>query len=341
MRTELSALGEFGFINHIKNNTTLQNASTLKGIGDDAAVLQYSPQEQILISTDMLVEHIHFDLAYMPLKHLGYKAVTVNVSDIAAMNGIPQQITIALAISNRFSVEALDEFYAGVRAACEAYKVDLIGGDTTSSASGFVISITILGTAPKEKIVYRNTAQDKDILCVTGDLGGAYLGLQIMEREKREFLANPTMQPKLEGYESLVKRLLKPEARMDIIHELADLGVIPTSMIDISDGLASEILHLCSQSNLGATLFEDKLPIAKEVYDVAINEFKLEPTVCALNGGEDYELLFTIKQSDFEKLKNHEDISFIGYMNEKEKGVNLVTRGNNTIPIQAQGWKHF
>lgn len=349
MRTELSTLGEFGLIDRIKSQTKHQNFSTKKGIGDDAAVICYetnSPHSlqtslQTLISTDMLVEKVHFDLAYMPLKHLGYKAVAVNVSDIAAMNGTPQQITVSLAISNRFSLEAIDEFYAGVRAACENYKVDLVGGDTTSSASGFVISITVLGFAPTEKIVYRNTANDKDILCVTGDLGAAYLGLQLLEREKQEFLANPNMQPQLENYQNLVRRLLKPEARMDIIYEFADLGVVPTSMIDISDGLASEILHICRQSSLGATIFENKLPIDKQVYDVAINEFKLDPTVCALNGGEDYELLFTIKQSDFDKIKNHEDISFIGYMNEKENGVNLVTRANSVLPIQAQGWKHF
>jgi thiamine-monophosphate kinase len=341
MRTELSTLGEFGLINHIKQKITLQNPSSEKGIGDDAAVISYAPAQKTLISTDMLVENVHFDLMYVPLKHLGYKAVAVNVSDIAAMNGIPQQITVSLAVSNRFSVEAIDEFYAGVQAACEAYKVDLVGGDTTSAVSGFVISITVLGYAPEEKIVYRNTAKDKDILCVTGDLGSAYLGLQILEREKKEFLINPSMQPQLEKYQNLVSRQLKPEARMDIIHEFADLGIVPTSMIDISDGLASEILHICTQSNLGATIFEEKLPIEQIVYDLAINEFKIEPTVCALNGGEDYELLFTIKQSDFEKIKNHPDISFIGYMNEKEKGVNLVTRGNNVIPIQAQGWKHF
>ncbi len=341
MRTELSTLGEFGLINRIKTGVIHQNNSTKRGIGDDAAVICYETNQQTLVSTDMLVEKVHFDLTYMPLKHLGYKAIAVNVSDIAAMNGIPQQITISLAVSNRFSVEALDEFYEGVRAACENYKVDLVGGDTTSSVSGFVISITVIGQAEADKIVYRNTAKDKDILCVTGDLGGAYLGLQLLEREKQEFLANPSMQPQLDNYQSLVKRLLKPEARMDIIHEFADLGIIPTSMIDISDGLASEILHICTQSNVGATIFEDKLPIDKMVYDVAINEFKLDPTICALNGGEDYELLFTIKQSDFEKLKNHEDISFIGYINEKEKGINLITRGNAVIPIQAQGWKHF
>ncbi len=340
MHTPLANIGEFGFIDRIKKQATRKNSSTIKGIGDDAAVLGYEPNEKVLVSTDMLVEKIHFDLSYMPLKHLGYKAVAVNVSDIAAMNGIPQQITVSLAISNRFSVEALDELYAGIFAACEAYQVDLVGGDTTSSAAGLVISITVIGKAALDKIVYRHMAQPTDILCVTGDLGGAYLGLTLLEREKREFLENPDMQPDIDRFASLIRRQLKPEARLDIIHELAELGIIPTAMIDISDGLASEVLHLCKESGLGAVLFEDKLPIDKETYNVAIEEFKISPTTCALNGGEDYELLFTIKQADFEKIKNHEDISTIGYM-QKDTAINLVSRNNQVLPLTAQGWKHF
>lgn len=340
MHTELKKIGEFGLIDLIKAQTQIVNPSTLKGIGDDAAVISYEPMMQTLVSTDMLLEKVHFDLSYVPLKHLGYKAVAVNVSDIAAMNGIPQQITVSLAVSNRFSVEAIDELYAGIRAACVAYQVDLVGGDTTTSVSGLVISITVLGKAQADKIVYRNTAKDKDIICVSGDLGGAYLGLTLLEREKREFLENPTMQPQIDKFEYVIRRQLKPEARMDIVHELAELGVVPTSMIDISDGLASELLHLCKQSGLGAVLYEDKLPIDKETYSVAIEEFKIDPTICALNGGEDYELLFTIKQSDFEKIKNHEDISTIGYM-QADKAVQLVSRNNQVTPLAAQGWKHF
>lgn len=340
MHTELKKIGEFGLIDRIKAQTQIVNPSTLKGIGDDAAVISYEPMMQTLVSTDMLLEKVHFDLSYVPLKHLGYKAVAVNVSDIAAMNGIPQQITVSLAVSNRFSVEAIDELYAGIRAACVAYQVDLIGGDTTTSVSGLIISITVLGKAQADKIVYRNTAKDKDIICVSGDLGGAYLGLTLLEREKREFLENPTMQPQIDKFEYVIRRQLKPEARMDIVHELAELGVVPTSMIDISDGLASELLHLCKQSGLGAVLYEDKLPIDKETYSVAIEEFKIDPTICALNGGEDYELLFTIKQSDFEKIKNHEDISTIGYM-QADKAVQLVSRNNQVTPLTAQGWKHF
>jgi thiamine-monophosphate kinase len=340
MHTPLDTLGEFGLIDRIKSRITLQNKSTTKGIGDDAAVITPIAGHQLLVSTDMLVEKIHFDLSYVPLKHLGYKAVAVNVSDIAAMNALPQQLTVSIALSNRFSVEAIDELYAGMLAACEAYGIDLVGGDTTSSAAGLVISITVLGSVAADKIAYRSTAQPNDIICVTGDLGGAYLGLTLLEREKREFLANPNMQPDLDRFPYVVRRQLKPEARMDIIHELAELGVVPTAMIDISDGLASELLHLCKQSGVGATIFEDKLPIAKETYSVAIEEFKISPTVCALNGGEDYELLFTIKQTDYEKIKHHEDISTIGYM-QSDKTVQLVTRNNQTQPLAAQGWKHF
>lgn len=294
----------------------------------------------MLVTTDMLLEGIHFDLSYMPLQHLGYKAVAVNVSDIAAMNGIPTQITVNIGLSNRFSLEAIDMLYEGVRMACENYKVDLVGGDTCASASGLVISITALGEAPPEKVSFRNGAKKGDILCVTGDLGGAYVGLQVLEREKQVFKANPDMQPNLEPYDYIVKRQLRPEARMDIIHELAELGITPTAMIDVSDGLASDVFHICRQSALGVRIYEDKLPIDHVTYNTAV-EFKLDPITCALNGGEDYELLFTIGQNDFEKLKNHMDIHFIGYMTESAEGKDLITKNGNTVALQAQGWKHF
>jgi thiamine-monophosphate kinase len=339
-RTEISSLGEFGLIKVLTENSPSYHVQTLKGVGDDAAVMDCG-EFCLLSSTDMLVEGIHFDLSYTPLKHLGYKAIAVNVSDIAAMYGEPRQVLISLAVSNRFSVEALQEIYEGIRIACQNYKVDLVGGDTTASRSGLVISVTVLGLAPKDKIVYRNTAQKGDILCVSGDLGGAYTGLQILEREKQVFMANPEMQPQLEGKDYIIRRQLRPEARMDIIHELKDLGVVPTAMIDISDGLASEIYHICTQSGLGAMIYEDKLPIAQETYNTAINELNISPITCALNGGEDYELLFSIRQADYEKIKNHPDISTIGYLTEAEKNINLVLRAGNTVAIQAQGWQHF
>jgi len=294
----------------------------------------------MLVSTDMLMEGVHFDLSYMPLEHLGYKAVAVNVSDIAAMNGIPTQITVSIGLSNRFSLEAIDALYEGIRMACDNYKVDLVGGDTTSSASGLAISITAIGEADPEKVSLRSGAKKADIICVTGDLGGAYVGLQVLEREKQVFKANPDMQPNLGSYDYLVKRQLKPEARMDIIHELRDLGIVPTSMIDVSDGLASDLFHVCKQSGLGAKIYEDKLPLDTLTYNTAV-EFGLDPIVCALNGGEDYELLFTIGQADHEKLKNHMDIHFIGYMTEPAEGKHLVTKGGNAVALKAQGWQHF
>ena len=338
-RTELDELGEFGLISRITTGFALQNPESLKGIGDDAAVID-NGTNCTLVSTDMLLEGVHFDLGYTPLPHLGYKAVAVNVSDIAAMNGIPKQITVSLALSNRFSVEAIEAIYDGIRAACAEYKVDLVGGDTTSSRSGLVISVAVLGVADKDKITYRHTAKPGDIVCVTGDLGGAYVGLQILEREKQVFLQNPEMQPELEGNDYVLQRQLRPMARMDIVHELRDLDIVPTAMIDISDGLASEILHICQQSGTGAALFEDKLPIDAATYNTAV-ELNLDPVTCALNGGEDYELLFTIRQADYEKLKNHADIFFIGYVHEADKGVHLVTKSDNRVPIRAQGWKHF
>ena len=338
-RTELSSLGEFGLINRISSNFALKNRNSLKGIGDDAAVID-AGDEVILLSTDLLVEGIHFDLSYMPLQHLGFKAASVNVSDIAAMNGKPEQIIVAIGVSNRFSVEAIDMLYDGIKAGCESYGVDLVGGDTTASSSGLIINISVVGRTKKGNEVYRSGAGDKDIICVTGDLGGAYIGLQILEREKEVFLADPNMQPQLDKHEYAVGRQLRPKARMDIIYELADLGIRPTSMIDVSDGLASELFHISRSSSVGVHIFEDKIPIDQDAFNTAV-EFKLDPFTCALNGGEDYELLFTIKQADFEKLKNHSDIHFIGYIHPDPKQNVMITKGGNVVPLKAQGWKHF
>jgi thiamine-monophosphate kinase len=338
-RTEIADLGEFGLIDRIKNNFSLQNLTSLKGIGDDAAVINIGT-ENLLVTKDMLIEGPHFDLSYVPLQHLGYKAVAVNVSDIAAMNGKPEQIVIGLGLSNRFSLEAIDMLYEGIYAACKNYKVDLVGGDTTASSSGLVISITAIGRAAKERTVFRSGANANDIICVTGDLGAAFMGLQVLEREKEVFKTNPQMQPDLEKYEYLVSRQLKPEARMDIIHELAEKNIIPTSMIDISDGLASELLHIAKNSNVGIKIFEDKIPIDSMTYDTAI-EFKIDPTTAALNGGEDYELLFTIKPSDFEALKNHSDIHFIGHTHDNPNQHVMISKIGTVVPIEAQGWRHF
>lgn len=335
-RTELSSLGEFGLIKHLTQFIEIKNESTVKGIGDDAAVIDYKGK-QTVISTDMLVEGVHFDLAYVPLKHLGFKAVSVNVSDIYAMNAVPKQITISLAISNRFSVEAMEELYAGMMMACHKYKIDIVGGDTTTSKSGLVISITAIGEADPDNLVYRNTAKEGDLLCVTGDLGAAYVGLQLLEREKQIFMESPNVQPDLEGNDYILERQLKPEARKDIPVLLKKLEVKPTSMIDVSDGLASEILHISTESGLGCNLFEDKIPIDPSTYNMA-REFNLDPTVCALSGGEDYELLFTIDQSDFLKIKANPDISVIGHMTHKKDGVNLITKGGTSHPLTAQGW---
>jgi len=338
-RTEINKLGEFGLIDKIAEKFSKQNNSTHYAIGDDAAVIDVGDHFQ-LVSTDMLLEGVHFDLSYFPLHHLGFKAVAVNVSDIAAMNGIAEQITVSLALSNRFSLEAIDAFYEGVKAACDAYKVDLVGGDTTASPSGLMISVTAIGKVDKDKIAYRSGAKVNDIVCVTGDLGGAYMGLQVLEREKQVFLENPEMQPQLDNYQYIVGRQLKPEARMDLVHELLDLKIVPTSMIDISDGLASELHHIARNSNVGINIHEDKLPYASNMQETAI-EFKLDPNTAILNGGEDYELLFTISQDDFEKVKKHPDIHFIGYVNEKSSGLNMVTAKGNPIPLKAQGWDHF
>lgn len=335
-RTELNSLGEFGLIKHLTQFIELSNESTVKGIGDDAAVLNYK-DKQVVVSTDMLVEGVHFDLAYVPLKHLGYKSVSVNVSDIYAMNALPKQITVSIAVSNRFSVEALEELYAGMLMACKKHHVDIIGGDTTSSKSGLIISITAIGEATAEEIVYRNGAKEGDLLCVTGDLGAAYLGLQLLEREKQIFMESPGVQPDLEGNDYILERQLKPEARKDIPPLLKALDVKPTAMIDISDGLASEILHLTSQSKTGCNLYEEKIPIDPSTYNTA-REFNLDPTVCALNGGEDYELLFTIRQEDFPKIKANPDITVIGHFTAEKDGVNLITKGGTSHPLTAQGW---
>ncbi len=339
IRTEINEIGEFGLIDRIKSRTKIIHSSTVLGISDDAAVID-TGRNYTLFSTDMLLEGIHFDLSYVPLQHLGYKSVVINISDIAAMNGHPKQVTVSLGLSNRFSVEAVDAMYDGILKACEYYKIDLVGGDTTASSSGLVMSISIIGEVDTTKLVKRNTAKTNDIICVTGDLGAAYLGLQILEREKQEFIANPEMQPKLEGYDYIVRRQLKPEARMDVIHELDELNLIPTSMIDVSDGLASDLTHICKQSGLGANIYEDKVPFDQLTLQTAV-EFNLDVITCVMNGGEDYELLFTIGQNQFKKLKNHPDIHFIGYMQQVDKGINLITKSNQTIPLKAQGWNHF
>ena len=338
-RTEISALGEFGLIDRIKKKFSSTNTSSVHGIGDDAAVVKASEQYS-LVSTDMLVEGIHFDLSFTPLEHLGYKAVAVNVSDIAAMNGVPQQITVSIGLSNRFSVEAVDALYQGIAYACEDYGVDLVGGDTTASPSGLIISVTALGEVDPERLVRRQGAKKGDILCVSGDLGGAYAGLQVLEREKVAFMEDPGMQPQLEAYDYVVQRQLKPKARTDIVHDLNELGVVPTAMIDVSDGLASEVLHLCQQSAVGMQVYEDKLPLDALTIKTA-SEFQLNAVTFALNGGEDYELLFTVEQSDYEKLKDHSDIHTIGYVQAAEKGANLATQNDQLVPIQAQGWQHF
>lgn len=338
-RLEISKLGEFGLISRIRNNFQTNHPRTIRGIGDDAAVID-AGDEFLLVSTDMLVEGIHFDLAYMPLMHLGYKSIAVNVSDIAAMNGKAQQITVSLGLSNRFSVEAIDALYAGIKAACENYSIDLVGGDTTSSTSGLIISVTAIGRVAKNRVTYRSGARENDIVCVTGDLGGAFAGLQVLEREKQVFLSDPEMQPGLEKYDYIVGRQLRPEARAEIILDLEEFGIIPTSMIDVSDGLASELLHLSNESKVGVRIYEDKIPIDQNTFDTAV-EFNLDPITCALNGGEDYELLFTIRKTDQEKIKNHPDVHMIGYMHSRIDQNVMVSKSGNLVPLRAQGWDHF
>jgi len=335
-RTSIAELGEFGLINHLTKNFKIQQSSTLKGVGDDAAVLDMK-NKHILVTTDLLIEGVHFDLSYMPLKHLGYKAVMANLSDVYAMNGNATQITVSLAVSNRFQLEALEELYAGIRLACNSYDVDLIGGDTTSSTKGLLISITAIGEVNKEDIVYRNTAKPNDLIVVTGDLGAAYLGLQVLEREKQVFEVNPNSQPDLTNYSYLIERQLKPEARKDIIGLLKDLKVKPTSMIDISDGLSSEILHICTQSKVGCDVYEDKIPLDQQVISTC-EEFELNSTTIALSGGEDYELLFTVSQKDYPKIKGNPHLTVIGHIKEESAGVHLISRANQKIKITAQGW---
>jgi thiamine-monophosphate kinase len=338
-RTEINEYGEFGLIHHLTKNIELQNASSVLGVGDDAAVIDHFGK-QTVVTTDMLIEGVHFDLSYTPLKHLGYKSVVVNLSDIYAMNATPTQITVSIGISSRFSVEALEEFYDGIYAACEEYGVDLVGGDTCSSQKGFIISVTAIGEIIADKIVQRSTAQKSDLICVSGDLGGAYIGLLFLEREKKIFAESPNVQPDLENESYVIGRLLKPKARKDIHEFFEEKAVLPTSMMDISDGLSSELLHICEKSGVGCVIYEDKLPIADDS-KAAAYKFELDPTACALSGGEDYELLFTIKQEDYEKLTLNEQISVIGYITDSEEGAKIKTKGGNTYDITAQGWNAF
>ncbi|MBC8754401.1 thiamine-phosphate kinase [Kordia sp. YSTF-M3] len=335
-RTSLASLGEFGLIDHLTANLKCTQPSTVKGIGDDAAVLDFK-SKKIVVSTDLLVEGVHFDLSYMPLKHLGYKAIVVNLSDIYAMNATATQVTVSIAVSNRFPLEALEELYKGIQMAAEVYKVDVVGGDTTSSTKGLLISVTAIGEVEEENITYRNGAKENDLLVVTGDVGGAFLGLKVLQREKSVFEVNPNNQPDLDMYTYIIERQLKPEARKDISKLLHDLDVKPTSMIDISDGLSSEIMHLCKQSKVGCNLYEDKIPLDPQVISTC-EEFNIDSTMVALSGGEDYELLFTVRQEDFPKIKANPNFSIIGHITEAREGIHLVTRANTKIPLKAQGW---
>ncbi|GAA4144061.1 thiamine-phosphate kinase [Sphingobacterium kyonggiense] len=338
-KTNLNELGEFGLIEYLTKQVELTQKSSVKGIGDDAAVLDFS-NYKTLISTDLLLENVHFDLRYVPLKHLGYKAIQVNLSDIYAMNGMASQVTISIGLSSKFPLEAVEEIYEGALIACKKYGVDLIGGDTSASTQGLVISVTSIGYAETDKIAYRSAAKEGDLICVSGDLGGAYVGLQLLEREKQIFLENPNIQPDLEGKDYIVERQLKPEARKDIVELLAALEIQPHAMIDVSDGLASEILHICKASNVGCKLYEEKIPIDPMTYETA-REFGLDPTVCALSGGEDYELLFTIPQDDYDKVKGQLDISVIGHITEASAGYQMISKSGNVHDIKAQGWNAF
>lgn len=335
--TELSSLGEFGLIDHLTKNIILKHKSTIKGVGDDAAVIQPVEGKQLLISKDLLIEGIHFDLIYTPLKHLGYKAVVVNLSDIAAMNGKPKQIIVGIGISSKYTLEAIEEIYSGMMMACEVYNIDFIGGDTTSSVAGLHLSVTVIGEADKKKITYRNGAKPNDLICVSGDLGGAYMGLLLLEREKKAFQADPNSQPDLSGNDYLLERQLKPEARMDVLRLLEEKKIIPTSMIDVSDGLASEVLHLCKESKTGCIIHEEKIPLDQVTFEVA-KEFGIVPSIAALNGGEDYELLFTISQSDYDIIKDEKEITIVGYMTEEKEGQHMVTNDDQMIKLEAQGW---
>lgn len=339
-REDLGKLGEFGLIDLIKKNVQIYHENqTIKGIDDDAAVLD-AKGEKVLVSTDLLVEGVHFDVSYVPLKHLGYKAVMVNISDILAMNAIPKQITVSIAISSKYTLDAIEELYAGILLACENYKIDLVGGDTTTSTKGLVISITAIGYADESKIVYRNGAKEKDLICVSGNIGAAYAGLQLLEREKRIFLENPNVQPDFSGFDYVLERQLKPEARYDIIRELAQNNIVPTAMMDISDGLSSEITHICEQSGVGARIMADKLPIDSQTFAVA-EEINISAYTMALNGGEDYELIFSISPSDYDKLLNIQDVTIIGFITEKSQGISLIDDKNNALPIVAKGWNSF
>ena len=337
--TPLSEYGEFGLIEHLTQSIELKNESTILGVGDDAAVIDVKNRYQV-VSTDLLVEGIHFDMHYTPLKHLGYKAIASNLSDIAAMNAKPEQVLVGIAVSSRYTVEAMEELYAGMRLCCDRYGVDLVGGDTTSSTSGLFLSITVLGYADKEKITRRDSAQENDLICVSGDLGGAYMGLLLLEREKEVFLKSPENQPDLEGNDYVLERMLKPEPRLDIVQQLAENDILPTAMIDISDGLASEIRHICKASQKGCCLYENKIPIDQSTHDLAM-EFGIVPSIAALNGGEDYELLFTIKQSDYEKVKQLKDITVIGYITAQDSGCQLITKDEKAMELKAQGWNSF
>ncbi len=339
-RTEIEQLGEFGLIHHLTKNFELKQSSSLLGIGDDAAVIDIDADNALLVSTDTMIEGVHFNLMYSPLKHLGYKAVASNVSDICAMNGVAEQITISMAISNRFPIEALEELYEGIHAACKTYHVDLVGGDTTSSLSGLMITVTVLGRAKKNEITYRNGTSENDLVVVTGDLGGAYMGLQVLEREKSVFEANPNIQPDLDGHDYIMERQLKPEARIDVIKFLKELDVIPTSMIDISDGLASELMHLCNSSKVGCRIYDEKIPIDGKTSMTAI-DFNLDPVTCALNGGEDYELLFTVKQEDYDKIKGNPHMTVVGHVTDASEGLYYVDKNGAMVELQAQGWNHF
>ena len=337
MRTEIATLGEFGLIKRLTDGLQLENESSRYGVGDDAAVLDYSAGKQTLVTTDLLMEGVHFDLTYVPLKHLGYKAAVVNFSDIYAMNGIPKQITVSLALSKRFSVEDMEALYAGIRLACQQYHVDIVGGDTTSSLTGLAISITCIGEADQECIVYRNGAKETDLVCVSGDLGAAYMGLQLLEREKAVLRGSTDIQPDFSGKEYLLERQLKPEARRDIVEKLAEAGVQPTAMMDISDGLSSELLHICTQSGVGCRIYEEHIPIDYQTAVMA-EEFNMNLTTCALNGGEDYELLFTVPIAEHEKMAQMQGVRLIGHITRPELGCVLVTRDGQEFELKAQGW---
>ncbi len=338
--TQIHELGEFGLIKRLTKDFESVNESTILGVGDDAAIIRYD-QKSVLVSTDLLIEYIHFDLAYVPLKHLGYKAVVVNLSDICAMNAFPQQITVSLGLSSSFPVEAIEELYEGIKLACKIYGVDLVGGDTTSSRTGLMISVTAMGSAEADKISRRNGAKVGDYVCVTGDFGAAYLGLQILEREKQVWKDNPEMKPQLDGYSYLVERQLKPEARKDVIRLFAEAGVVPNAMIDVSDGLSSDLMHICKQSGVGARLFEENIPINKQAHQVAMEEFKISPTTCALSGGEDYELLFCLSEEDFKKVDEKLDIKLVGRIVDESEGMKLFDPKGQSFDLVAQGWNHF